>query len=265
MVDKMIKFLKKLKLLKKKNIGAILIEFAFAIPVLIAILYFIMDAPLLRLYQLKLKNTAYFAANLIQNISDQRENKTISKKDLNQITICAFANLYRGLSIFNPNHSQYGHIYAYYVVGDDNDKATVKWVWDSGEPGTNPNNPTGSNAYTSGTSINNSIVKFSSAAVANTIHKDLTIKKGEVKIILDVSIIIPMAATYVAPTTQINQNNAAAPIARSDEIRHSPAGRLGFYLIPVKNMRGTVNSFLNYVLIFSPKPGLFSATPPPAT
>ena len=181
MVDKMIKFLKRLKLLKKKNVGAILIEFAFAIPVLIAILYFIMDAPLLRLYQLKLKNTAYFAANLIQNISDQRENRAITKRDLNQITICSFANIYRGLSIFNENHSQYGHIYAYYVVGDDNDKATVKWVWDSGEPGIDPNNPKNSNSYTSGASVNNSIVKFSTSAVANTIHKDLTIKKGEVK------------------------------------------------------------------------------------
>ena len=221
-----------------------------------------MDAPLLRLYQLKLKNTAYFAANLIQNISDQRENRAITKRDLNQITICSFANIYRGLSIFNENRSQYGHIYAYYVVGDDNDKATVKWVWDSGEPGIDPNNPKNSNSYTSGASVNNSIVKFSTSAVANTIHKDLTIKKGEVKIILDVSIIIPMAATYVAPETQVNPNNAAAPIARSEEIRKSPAGRLGFYLLPVRKMNGTTNSFLNYVIIFSPKPGLFSATPP---
>ena len=285
------------QILKNKKTGAILIEFAFAIPVLVAILYFILDGPGLRLYQLKLKNTAYFAVNLIQNLTDQREDKFINVDDLKRVTLSAFGNIYRSNTMLKNKSEKYpfghhGHIYLWCIFGNEDGKtASVKWVWESGSPGKTPAEFS-SSIFTSADSISNSIVKFGKSVPPTYIHKDLVINPGETKMILEVSLVVYASAlnssgnkeeeqtssgTNAANNTENNKNNtnnssnnnnkeeqtpsgtnAAEVLNASKQVRASGAGKLGFYMLPLKPMIGTQNSYLNYIAIFTPKPGLFS-------
>ena len=252
---------------KKAEEGAILIEFAFAIPVLVAILYFIMDGPLLRLYQLKLKNTAYFAINMMQNITDTRENKAITLNDLRNIRACAFANIYRSTAQFKNDKGNYplghyGHIYLYYLKGTGTNQASVKWIWDSGAPGPKPSQPENEHILTTIEKQVNSIVD-PTRTKAGEIYKDLQINNGEIKLIVEVSILVPgQSDTGAADIATLNGKDGATLISSSEAVRQSGAGKLGFYILPVRNMNGTLNSYLNYVAIFTPKPGIFSDSVP---
>jgi hypothetical protein len=59
----------------------ILLEVAFAIPLLIAILYYLHDIPKYKRIQAKMDFCIHCAVNLIQNISQNRSNKKIILKD----------------------------------------------------------------------------------------------------------------------------------------------------------------------------------------
>lgn len=273
---------------KKQNAGAILIEFAFAIPVLIAILYFILDGPKLRLYQLQLKNTAHFAINMIQNLTDQRANKFINESDLKEVTLAAFANIYRSDLMLKKSTGYplgyYGHIYLWCVFGNEDGTASVQWVWASGSPGSNPTEFESTVFMDHSDDLNNTIVKFEKSVESTYIHKELIINPGEVKMILEVSLIVPYNALDFSDDsktdeeddsnssnheqnnssntekeqTPTNNDDSTKLIATSKEVLSSGAGKLGFYILPLKPMKGTLNSYLNYVAIFTPKPGLFS-------
>ena len=279
------------QILKKPKIGAILIEFAFAIPVLVSILYFILDGPGLRLYQLKLKNTAHFAVNLLQNLTDQREDKFINVNDLKRVTLSAFSNIYRSSLMLKDSRKKgyplghYGHIYVWCIFGNEDGTASVKWVWASGAPGVTPTGCSSSIFKESSNELNNSIIKFGKSVTPTYIYKDLVINPGEIKIILEVSLIVHVSAINSSSsnstsgedneessssnsnetsnheegqTTTASGSNAADVLKASKEVRASGAGRLGFYMLPLKPMTGTQNSYLNYIAIFTPKPDLFS-------
>jgi hypothetical protein len=58
-----------------------LIEFALAIPVFIAVLYYLHDAPKAKRINAKVDFCLYCAVNMLQNISQERENKRILLRD----------------------------------------------------------------------------------------------------------------------------------------------------------------------------------------
>ena len=272
---------------KNQSVGAILIEFAFSFPILLAILYFILDGPGLRLYQLKLKNSAYLAVNLIQNLTDQRNNKSISGNDLKKITLAAFGNIYTSKLMLKDSETSeyplghYGHIYLWCVYGNEDGTASVKWVWASGAPGINPTGFSSRLFTSSSFDLNNSIVKFGESVEPVSIHPSLVIKPRETKMILEVSLIVHSDIINSSVGTNEEENNeengdnneeeegkiegtnAAEIISASKEVRASGAGKLGFFLIPLKPMAQTLNSYLNYIVIFRPKSGLFNVAAGP--
>jgi hypothetical protein len=78
--------LKRKSFLKRKSMGAILIEFAFAVPILIIILFFILDVPLAYRISQKLQKTSELYAQMLMNLIQCSANKTITTTDLINIS-----------------------------------------------------------------------------------------------------------------------------------------------------------------------------------
>ena len=70
----------------KNNKGAILIEFAFAIPILIIVLFFMLDVPMAYRISTKLQKTSELFAEMILNINRHKESRGIAKTDLENIS-----------------------------------------------------------------------------------------------------------------------------------------------------------------------------------
>ena len=121
---------------------------------------------------------------ILQTMSQQRSDKSITLQD------CAYALQSACLSVF-PGRSViplreyyfpfgfYPECYMYYVVGEPNGRASVKWMM---------------SAYVVRSTCHSEIlykdyvasrVRYRVNAVPSTIYPDLTIKEGEVKLILE--------------------------------------------------------------------------------
>ena len=72
----------KLEIFRSANRGSILIEFAVCMPVLIILLFYINDLSKLKRYYDQTEFVARQMVNILQNISQGRDNKTITQKDL---------------------------------------------------------------------------------------------------------------------------------------------------------------------------------------
>ena len=121
---------------KKKHKGGILIEFTFCIPLCIILLFFVNDH--YRFYELKnkIKNSAYLAASMIQNLGNTRTDKQLTTSDIGRISLASCLNLFHTNAMFNPwplgiyyvvdyryvkrvdaNSYQYQHSWASFAVG----------------------------------------------------------------------------------------------------------------------------------------------------
>ncbi len=82
--------------------GGILIEFAFSIPILISLLFFVCDH--YRFYELKnkLKSSAYLAASMVQQLTNTRIDKQLTVNDLRRITYACCLNLFHTNAMFDP-------------------------------------------------------------------------------------------------------------------------------------------------------------------
>lgn len=101
----------------RSSSGGVLVEFALAIPLLVAILYFTIDIPRYQLMKTRMKNASYYACSMIQNISQVRANKTITKRDLKIISTSSFMNYFNGLRQFVPQGTYYGLTFLLYIKG----------------------------------------------------------------------------------------------------------------------------------------------------
>ncbi len=86
----------------RSSSGGVLVEFALAITLLVAILYFTIDVQRYQLMKTRMKNASYYACSMIQNTSQVRANKTITKRDLKIISASSFMNYFNGLRQFVP-------------------------------------------------------------------------------------------------------------------------------------------------------------------
>jgi Flp pilus assembly protein TadG len=248
-----------------KRYGSILIEFAFGIPVLVSILFLVMDAPKFYYLKYKVKNTAYMASSLLQRGVE----RAIIRKDLSQIFSAAFFSHFPGTSQYYINsqwamgYTKIAHVY--YVVGSAKGKAQVKWGWKSNEKASNPND----NGTIFNTSQSTSVVKFLSfASDPNSIYKHLSLDEDEARIIIDVGFYL------IDTTTTKNGGNGSDVASAEDEIdatasttTDSTAGIaadakkcMGFSLLPLRSSADA--SYFNFVLVFTPKKGLFTETAP---
>ncbi len=191
---------------------------------------------------------------MLQNISQKRDNKAITLTDFKFIRCATALSIYNGTSgyaISGSNSSacrRVGHfmsLYVYYVQGTDKNKGKCLWRWDSGYQNTTPSNSDSYNAYNDNSYA---VVRYSSKEVStNSIYKDLTIEKGEEKIIVEVS--LRTGLCKYADGTNISS--------------HPIKNRFGFNLITPKCPTPAKNgSHFHSIVVFTPKKGLFSSTAP---
>lgn len=84
----------------KRNRGNISIELAFTLPAMLGFLFLILNH--YRFYELKskIKSSAFLAASMIQNITNTRSSKALTKADLRQITFASSLNIFLNNSVF---------------------------------------------------------------------------------------------------------------------------------------------------------------------
>jgi len=239
----------------KKSKGGILIEFAVSVPVLIAIIYYGYDLPKYARINEKMKFCAYCAANMLQNMTQNRENKRITRADIMQIAHAAWLPFYGGgimqYSTKAPTTARtywmplgyVSQIELYYVKGVGNGRGKLCWVINANcALGPNPVNIdiVGSRAQYSG--INGSP---GNTYALSSILPGLTVEENQFKMIMQLHICTLPSAVY---------DRSGRPISKPI------SSRLGLYLMTVPGERS--NTFLHTNIIFTPRSGLFDETPP---
>ena len=220
-----------------------MIEFAVCMPVLIILLFYINDLIRIKRYYSQTEFVGQQTANMIQNISKNRENPRITKTDLLNIHALAWQTVYPGVTIFRKdsvyplNHKPITSMY--YVRGLSNGKASCIWrTW------TRLYESPSKYGYNSYTNDNpHSAVRYLTETVPANIYPTLKINPNEVKIIVE---------------TLIERDNSGVQYSGvSDRVS------TGLYLVnPAKIKDGTWSYMFHSVVIFTPKPGLFTETAP---
>jgi len=233
--------------------GAILIEFAVCMPILIILLFYIDDLVRIKRYYSQTEFVAQQFANIVQNISQKRTDKKIKIDDLRCCFSAAYLSLYPGTTMFFKGQGhEFAHIpyiEVYFVRGLEHGKASVFWRM---------------NIHTSELStisplkiqceprlpINDYIcssVRFLQNVNPEQIHPSLSIKYGEEKIIVESFLRWDVDCKYS------NGTIASNPKQTFKLYLASPNGRY---------FNSSTGGFFHSVQIFTPKPGLFNETPP---
>jgi hypothetical protein len=192
----------------------------------------------------KLKFVGYEMAGVLQNISQNRVNKRISKNDIKHAVAAAYLSIYPGKTMYTTSkdrapmgHTSNGHLYC--VKGLENGMASVAWCvrWHSAV-----NSPTPAEILISGRdTLGRSIVNMGNGVDPSKIYPDLRIQKGETKILVEIS--------FHYSNFSDGRNSVNVPVKTA----------FGFFVL---NIPKSNNIYFNTVVIFTPKPGLFGDTAP---
>lgn len=231
--------------------GAVLVEFAVWMPLLIILLFYIYDLMKMKRYYSQTEFVGQQIANMIQNISQRRSEQLLTKKDFQNITAVAWLTMFPGKSLYKKEMLGYvPGIFIYYVKGVENGKAKYCWrVWSSYENTTSPSSEDSHWDFGTTETYHFSTLKWNNESVSpSSIYPSLKISSGESKIIVE-------AALLTNPDWK-NQSGQS-----------STKQKYGFHLAtPRINGAGGVNDFhlcFNSVTILTPKNGLFSETKAP--
>ena len=245
----------------------ILIEFAFSVPVFLLLIFYSHDACRLKRLQRKMRFVSLEVVSILQNISQNRANKAITMTDLKYAMATSFLSWCPAGELFPKSGFFMGAsptCIIYYFYGTEKNTATCKWYCRS-ENWRAP--PTNSTFQTTGIHWERSVDYRQTDT--RKIHPSFTIEKGEYKVLVE------SFAYY--------KNS----FCKSDgSMNVSPKDSLSFYLITPRYYCGTYDTvrssngfsnnldkygngdnigtggFFNSVVIFTPRPGLFSDTPP---
>lgn len=227
----MLDFLK--KFLKKRNHGSVMVEFAFCIPIVTAILYYTMDTPrYARLYG-KTKFIGHAVANMFQRVTQARGNKIITKADVANIIKASYAMMpLDRVVVASSGLSVYNEIMLHCIKTDASCKAKVAWQVVC--------NPTGywSDSLSSRLAQQSiSTVNYSAGgAVPSAIYPGLQMSPNSIKIIVE---------SYVATDSDVRK-------------------KLGFYLLSPKNRTHSPTiAAAHSVVIFTPAADVCVDTSPP--
>jgi len=212
-------------------------------PILIILLFYINDLVKLKRLHSQTEFVAQQTINMLQNITQKRENKEIKKKDLANIHALSWQTIYPGKTLFQKD-SVYpaGHnsiTSMYYVKGLSDGKASCCWrTWI--ELKTSPNDM----SYTCvANNDTNSPINFQTNTDPSNIYPTLKINQGEVKIIVETLI-------------QRNKTTTYKGISDKEAMGLRLANPVG-----VTTSKGWIHMFRS-IIIFTPRPGLFSETAP---
>ena len=207
--------------MKNKHKGGILIEFTFCIPLCIILLFFVNDHYRFYVLKNKIKNSAYLAASMIQNLGNTRTDKQLTTSDLARISFASCLNLFHTNTMFRPwpLGIYYGINYRY-VKRLEANSYQYQHSWGSTSGGNKPTN------IQKGA---DSTMSTKTASQVQGIHPDLICyKDGEERLVVEV----------VYRRTSFDKS------------------KLGFLLMVPKNSSDGSN-LLQYKFVITPKPGLF--------
>ena len=230
--------------------GAILIEFAFSIPVFLVLIYYMHDIPKAQRYKMQMQFVAQQMVQMFQTISQGRSNKRITQRDCALIGKAAYLTIFPGNSM-NPTRLEYfplGYfieMYIFYVVGESNNKASVKWTMllygtDPGLPYVYIRTDKGHDGTT---------LAFKTNANPSEICPELQIKPGEAKIIIE-------ACLRYRDSAHFSDGRLCKSVSRREIF-----GFL-FYTPSYYTNNSDYYNYYNGRVIFTPAKGLFSSTPP---
>jgi hypothetical protein len=208
------------------------------------------DVPKYARMQAKIEFVAHEMVGILQNVSQNRSNKKITRTDIKYAVAAAYLSIYPGKTMYttDPHAHPYGHfpiIWMYYVVGESDGNASIVW---------------GIHAYVDGTattsiSISNlvsthiySLVTYLQNANPSAIHPKLRINPGERKIILECAYCYHLGLSNF----KFSDGRTCANV--------SSKKAFGFWALPIKPSKEA--GYFNAVVIFTPKPGLFDDNGP---
>lgn len=248
-------YLKKLVVFRASNRGAILIEFAVCMPVLIILLYYINDLSKLKRYYDQTEFVAQQMVNILQNISQNRTDKKINKDDIKYAASLAHLTIYPGKTMYadgkrgNASHelSHMPYFFIHYVRASPGGRASVLWSYYCFCY--NAVNPTGWQiGDVTGAYSNYSLVKRKIDADPKDIYSILKIDEGD-----DDKIIIECPLFCRERTMSLNA------YAASDN--QDTRAKKAFNCILVTPRASYKESLFGFyfpsVVIFTPKKGLF--------
>ena len=219
--------------------GAILIEFAVCMPILIILLFYIHDLMRIKRYYSQTEFVAQQMANILQNISQKREgaDRKINYNDIRYASSLAYLSMFPGTTRFANRKEKNPLGYVFCVRGNTDSTATVLWTRRFHMSGVS--DP--SNVVIDQDGLERSNVKRLSNALPTEIYPALKINPGETKIILECA---------------VHYYNTDVPCSRAFGLRL-------LKLSPPALRAGSNDAiFFPSVVIFTPKPGLFDATAP---
>lgn len=236
--------------------GAVLVEFAVCMPILIILLFYIHDLVRIKRYYSQTEFVAQQMANIIQNISQKRENKKITAEDLGYAVALAYQTIYPGTTMFWQGNGlplvHVPHPIIYYVKGNDDGTATTVWAkafWTNRETDISP---TTIQSATQTTTHDLSHINMGTNLTPSQIYPTLKIKEGKVKIIVEAIIF------FHSDFKDINGKSG-----------YTSRKVFGCHLISPKRWHdnGLFNDenrggYFHSVVTFTPKSGLFNETAP---
>ena len=229
-----------------KNVrGAILLEFAICMPVLILMLFGLHDIFRMARMQDRTNLVAHEIVSMVQNISQGRNDKKITLTDLEYICRFASSSIYPGVTAYataarRHTYVHFPYIIFYYIKGGNDGTATCHWRVQvhTGYPVTN--------AYSRATKIKSgsewSSVSYGADKLPSAIYPSLVIGAGETKVIVEAFIAFQSGKD-----------------GYSNKTVNSAKQAFGTYILtPPAIVAGHFHS----VAIFTPKRGLFDEVGP---
>ncbi|MDR1334501.1 MAG: hypothetical protein LBJ71_04765 [Holosporaceae bacterium] len=214
---------------------------------MIAILYYLHDIPKYKHIKTKLNFCAHEMVNILQNASQNRDaaHKKITVSDIQNALAGAYMSIFPGKTMYTTSahtlpRGQGPFAVLHCVRGLGGGKASVLWqraVY-TVDYSDSPSIIVVVNGHWSGRIL----VAASASADMSAIYPDLKIQNGEIKIIVECTIM----GGYNFTDGRLG-----------DDV--SPREAFGLLILTPKNRRGC---YFNTVAIFTPNPGLFDKTAP---
>lgn len=223
-------------------------------PVLIILLFYIHDLVKIKRYYLQSEFAGQQVANILQNIY---KGQPVTHQHIKYAAALAWLSIYPGKTMYSITGTDSRHelsndayLLIYYVKGMPEGKATVKWgvcayPGSSIRPKTMKENKVRQDASWS-------TVRWGTNVAPSSIYPTLKINEGEIKILMETQI--------VNDGTRMNLNDYVS----TDDQATRAKKAFNLRLISPKSCinDGSQGRCFSTVVIFTPKPGLFSETAP---
>ena len=229
--------------IKSSKRGAILIEFAFAVPVLFSLIYYISDLAKIKQWNQRMDFATHCMASMFQNTSN------ITKKDVINILqagrlVYAPDGIKRFQTLYNTHQDTLFQLGVLCVVGTNTNKCKVKWfVWSAGDAFSAYEIAISGSLRNFGSKNWNPFVSLTIGSEYNSsiVYPSLTINAGETKILL-----VHLFTSIFSDANWIE-------------------GIMGLHLAHPRIIRNknSEKTYLQSIVVFTPKPGTFDPNNPP--